>query len=115
MPSEVPSSSHGLKPEDKQLLKELRAMFVASASLDNNGRVYQVSFFPPDVVQSAILAQMSKEATPSSDNSDISGQSSKVMELRAKLAACDSNEQRVELLRQLNAAQMEETMLWSST
>lgn len=88
----------------------LRALFVRSATLGEDGRIISVEFFPPDVVQSAILAQLTKQSAPE----DISGQSNRVMELRAKLAACDKPDQRVYLQQQLQQAQMEEIETWSS-
>ena len=93
-------------------MKDLRALFVSSCNIDQNGHITSVSFFPPDVVQSAILAQMTKEASPVDA---VSGQSTKVMELRARLAACETDEQRARLLQDLNREQNDEMTYWSST
>ena len=78
----VPKRQLLLDPADRAKLLELRALFVKAATLDQEGRIFHVEFFPPDVVQSAILAQMTKEVTPALD---VSGQSDRVMDLRAKI------------------------------
>jgi hypothetical protein len=95
---------------DKEKLKALRALFVSSACFDQMGNISSVSFFPPSEVQGAIVAQTMKSPT----GPDISGQSPKIMELKAKLAACENDDKRIAILQELRHVQSEDMIYWSA-
>lgn len=98
-------------PETKARLLELRGIYVKSVMFHPDGTLQAVEFFGPDVVRAAMTSQMLDRHVASGD---ISGQSPKVMDLRAKLAACDDDQKRAYLEQQLQAAMREDMVFWSS-